>query len=210
MKRMIPAAIVAACFTLTSCGFGSASKTASTTQAQVEQTVTNGANTLTNLLSSIVGNTTTQSMLTGTWTYSGPKVVFESDNVLSKLGGQVAAYQIESKFGAQLEKYGFKAGSTSVTFSGENSCSIAIGSKTYQSIYSFDADSKKLTLTDALGVKLLTCTVSVAGSNLNILFDADKLLTLLNTMNSGSNSSSTLSALLKNYNGLQLGLTMTK
>ena len=35
--------------------------------------------------------------LTGTWAYVGPDCKFESDNLLAKAGGEVAAKQVEDK-----------------------------------------------------------------------------------------------------------------
>lgn len=48
--------------------------------------------------------------LTGTWTYAGPDCKFESDNLLAKAGGEVAAKQVEEKMSGVLEKLGFKEG----------------------------------------------------------------------------------------------------
>ena len=50
--------------------------------------------------------------LTGTWAYVGPDCKFESDNLLAKAGGEVAAKQVEDKMSGVLEKLGFKEGTT--------------------------------------------------------------------------------------------------
>ena len=54
--------------------------------------------TLGNLLSQLLNNssTLTQDDLVGTWKYQSPDCVFESENLLAKAGGEVAAQKIES------------------------------------------------------------------------------------------------------------------
>ena len=46
--------------------------------------------------------------LTGTWAYVSPDCKFESDNLLAKAGGEVAAKQVEDKMSGVLEKLGFQ------------------------------------------------------------------------------------------------------
>ena len=48
--------------------------------------------------------------MTGTWTYSGSAVEFESDNLLMKAGGAAAATMAENKLNEQLSKVGIKEG----------------------------------------------------------------------------------------------------
>ena len=62
----------------------------------------------------------------------------------------------------------------------------------------------------ALGVSSMSCTVTVSGNELYMLFDADKLLSVMTGLGSTVSSTSTISSLLKNYNGLKLGWTMKK
>ena len=64
-----------------------------------------GAQDLKSVLSGVVKNvvgdkTTTESSIIGTWTYAGPECQFESDNLLAKAGGEVAAKDVEEKIQA--------------------------------------------------------------------------------------------------------------
>lgn len=43
--------------------------------------------------------------LTGTWAYVGPDCKFESDNLLAKAGGEVAAKQVEDKMSGVLRSW---------------------------------------------------------------------------------------------------------
>ena len=121
MKRIKSfAAIVAASLTLASCGFGTTGQTANGTGTAAQTDALGsilggaagqaGAGILGTILGNILGGTTTQQSLVGSWTYAGPKLVFESENVLSQIGGQVLSNNIEQKLGTYLEKMGFKAG----------------------------------------------------------------------------------------------------
>ena len=228
MKKLsFIAAIVAASLTFASCGFG-------TTAPATTQTTTTTANTdatgslmgsvlgqtgggllgqagsglLGTVLSSLLGNTTSQQSIVGTWTYNGPKVVFESENILSQLGGQVVSNNLEQKLGAQLQKIGFTAGKSTLVLNADNSCTLALGTKSWPGTYVYDASTNKLTLTGILGLAQMTCTVSVQNGQLYMLFDADKLLSIVTSVS--SNSTSTLSSLLQSYTGLKLGWVMTK
>ncbi|MCR5850988.1 MAG: DUF4923 family protein [Bacteroidaceae bacterium] len=202
------AAIVAVSLTLVSCGFGTTGTTGTTTNDSNAALQQAGADILGTVLSSILGNTTSQQSLVGAWTYSGPKVVFESENILSQLGGQVISSNFESKLGTQLSKMGFSAGKSVFTLNNDGTCTLTLGSKTLDGTYAYDASSHKLTLTDVLGLGQMTCTASVQTGQLMMLFEADKLLAVATSISSKSTSS--LSSLLQSYTGLKLGWAMSK
>lgn len=70
-----------------------------------------GAQDLKSILSgvakAVVGNkATTASSVIGTWTYSGPECQFESENLLAKAGGEMAAKEVEEKMIAVYNKVG--------------------------------------------------------------------------------------------------------
>lgn len=214
-KFCMYAAIVAASLSLASCGLGTMGNATNTNAnatapgnlltGSLQQT---GTGLLGNLLSSILGNTTSQQSLVGTWVYSGPKVVFESENILSQIGGQVVSSNLEQKLGDQLSKYGFSTGKSTLTLNSDNTCTLTVGSKSYNGTYVYDTNTHKMTLTGTFGVGKMTCTVSVQGGQLLMLFEADKLLNVATSIS--SKSTSTLSSLLNSYSGLKLGWAMTK
>ena len=214
-KNTYLAAILAASLTLTSCGTGllsgataAAGTTAATGSLLGNSLTTTGAGLLGNLLSNILSGSTTQQSLVGTWTYYGPKVVFESENILSQIGGQVVSNNLEQKLGTQLGKLGFTAGKSVLVLNADNSCTLTIGSKTLPGTYAYDSSTNKLTITGALGVGQVTCTATIQSNQLLMLFEADKLLSIATSLS--SKSTSTLSSLLSSYTGLKLGWAMTK
>lgn len=212
MKRIKSfAAIVAASLTLASCGFGTTGQTATTNNGTAlggDVLQQAGVGILGNILGNILGGTTTQQSLVGSWTYAGPKLVFESENVLSQIGGQVLSNNIEQKLGTYLEKMGFKAGKSVLTFGNDGNCSFALGSRTLPGTYSYDQKTNKLTLNGLFVTGQLPCTVTVQNGQLLMLFDADKLLSIATAV--GSKGSSSLGSILGSYKGLKLGWAMNR
>ena len=187
------AAIVAASLTLASCGIGTTGGNTTTTNTTTDVLTQAGTGILGTILGNILGGTTTQQSLVGNWTYSGPKLVFESENILSQIGGQVVSNNLEQKLGTYLEKMGFKAGKTVLTFGNDGNCSTS---------------TNKLTMTGMFVTGQLPCTVTVQNGQLLMLFDADKLLNIATSV--GSKGSSSLGSMLGSYSGLKLGWAMTK
>lgn len=199
------AAIIAASLTFASCGFGTTGTTTSDNNTAIQQA---GADILGTILSNVLGSATSQQSLVGSWTYYGPKVVFESENILSQLGGQVVSSKLEQKLGTQLNKMGFSAGKSTLTLNNDGTCTLTLGSRTLNGTYVYDAGAHKLTMTDVLGLGQMNCTASVQAGQLLMLFEADKLLSVATSIS--SKSTSTLSSLLQSYTGLKLGWAMSK
>lgn len=175
----------------------------------------NTSQTTTDLLGRVLsyllyGNTISQDNIIGTWTYSSPKVIFESENILAKLGSDVASDKIEQTLGDQLSRIGFAKGKTTLTFNKDNTCSFTYGSRTYPGTYKFDASANRLTITDAFGVGNVKCTACKNGNELYLLFDSNKVLSVLNTLSNSSLGNATAASVLGNYKGLKLGWSMTK
>ena len=156
------------------------------------------------------GNSITKDNIIGTWTYSSPKVIFESENILAKIGSEVASDKIEKTLGDQLSRIGFTQGKTSLSFKEDNTCSFTYGSRTYPGTYKFDTSTNKLTITGALGVGTVKCTACKNGNELYMLFDSNKVLSILTALSNSSLGNSTASSVLGNYKGLKLGWSMTK
>lgn len=161
------------------------------------------------VVSTVTGKSTAS--MEGTWVFSGSAVEFESDNLLQKAGGAVAASAVESKLDEQLEKLGIKEGEMSFTFNADSTFNAKIGSKSLSGTYSYD-DS-----TQNVGLKLsklvnLSAQVSCTSSEMDLLFNADKLLSLITAISSKSSNSvlQTISSLAGSYDGMRLGLALKK
>ena len=162
------------------------------------------------VLSYLLGNTTSKESIIGTWKYSSPKVIFESENILAKVGSDIASEKVEKTLGTQLERVGFSLGKTALTFNEDNTCSFTFGSRTYPGTYKYDSSTNRLTITDAFGVGTVKCTACKNGNELYLLFDSDKILTLINALGKSTISNTSAASILNNYKGLKLGWSMTK
>ena len=217
MKKIFAlASIVIAGLIMNSCAIGGTSgNNASTTDAAssllTSVLTSNGTQAVGTLLNTLLtGSSASKGSIQGTWTYSAPKVVFESQNILAQLGSTVASSKIESTLGSQLKKMGFTAGKSTITLNADNTCVFALSNKTANGTYTYDAKSSTLTLSGALGLANMSCTCTLNGDELYMLFDADKLLSIATAMSAKTSSTSSLSSLLGNYSGMKLGWAMTK
>ena len=175
-----------------------------------------GAQDLKSVLSGVVKNvvgdkTTTASSIIGTWTYAGPECQFESDNLLAKAGGEVAAKEVEEKIQKVYEKVGMDG--CQYTFSEDGSYSCTIKGKTSSGTYTFDSDAKTVTMKSKLGIKTVAY-VTVTGDSMSLVFKADKLMSVLKTITSAAASvnstASTISSIADSYDGLRLGFELKK
>lgn len=151
-----------------------------------------------------------QSTIVGTWTYDGPAIVFESENIANKLGGKLLSSKGEDMLATQLEKVGMKPGVVSITFNADSTYTCQLGSKTTRGTY----EVKDATLSlKKLNFTTLKTNAKVSGSELQLAVQADKILTLVSSLGniSGSNSMlSTVTNFMKGYDGMQVGVKFKK
>ena len=138
-------------------------------------------NTVTNVLGSLLGNSVTlsKSLLKGTWTYEGASCVLESNDALSKIGGSVATAKIEEKMNTYLAKVGVKNGTCSFTFAENDSCTFKIGTREIKGAYTLDSEEKTIQFSFLYGKFTSTAHVSYNVTSMDIVFNADKLLGLI-------------------------------
>ena len=96
------------------------------------------------VVNAVTGNQTID--MTGTWTYSGSAIEFESDNLLQKAGGAAAAAVAEKKLDEQLAKVGIKDGQVSFTFNADSTFTSTVGKRTMTGTYSYDATDKVVSI----------------------------------------------------------------
>lgn len=219
---VIPAVILTA--TLSSCGTTGGSNLLSGLAAGAQQGQTQSGESLTGqqgtgllggLLSSLLGGAGTLSAesLAGTWSYSGTACVFESENLLAKAGGAVAAGKITQQLDEALQKAGINTGNISYTFNADGTYSAKLGSRTINGQYTLDAEAQTIQLTYLAGLGKTTSRIVRSGNTLRLLFEGSKLLQLLqgaSALTGGASGSSTLSSLISSYDGLYIGLELQK
>ncbi len=210
-KQSILATIMAATLSLSGCtalGTG----TGSTSGTDIASA---GAAILENLLGGLLSNTLTEQSFVGTWTYQTPEVRFESENLLTKAGGTVVASSIEKKLDKYLSKVGITKGVTTYTFNSDKTFTIETKGRTISSgTYAYDRNSKVLSLNGTLGIMNQNCTVGMDGTNLCLLYDADKLLSVMNGVGQilgKSNSLGTVASVFgQSYDGMKVGFSLKK
>lgn len=186
----------------------SSSSTNSSSNSSSSSTAGSVISAITSIFSS--SNTATEKKIVGTWKYSEPAIVFESESLLSSTAGKVASSKIEEKLSSVLTKAGFTSNST-ITFESDGSFSTSISSKTVSGTWKIEDDKLQLTISK----KTISVTTQIDGSStLQFLVDATNLLNLIQTLGSSassiSSSLSTISTLASSVDGMQIGISYTK
>ena len=175
-----------------------------------------GAQDLKSILSgvakAVVGNkATTASSIIGTWTYSGPECQFESENLLAKAGGEMAAKEVEEKMIALYNKVGMN--NIRYTFNEDGTYSYQMKKRTVTGSYVFDDAAKTITMTGKLGLKTVAY-VTVTGNDMSMVFKADKLMSILKTITGAASkvnsTAATINSVAEAYDGLMLGFELKK
>ena len=200
MKKAILGFAAFACLAIASCG----------NMSQVLGAMTNGTGVV-NAISSVIGLDKVKAQnLIATWKYSGPGCAFTSENLLAKAGGEVAAVQIEQKLLPYYQQVKISESNTYITFKEDGTFSSKIAGTPFSGNYTFDEASQKITLKGLL--LSVNCYAKKETNGISILFEAKKLLTVLQTMSamSGNKDLQTIGDLSKNYDGVRVGFDMKR
>lgn len=221
IKTILPALLLGASLTFASCGttggsslLGAMNNTTVGNNNSSQAGTGAGGSILGGLLQGILSGSTalSQADLVGTWKYSKPDCVFESENLLLKAGGSVAAGRIENELSQQLAKVGIKAGSCTFKFNNDGTYTATLGARTINGTYTLDAKKKTLKLTYLAGLGTVTPHIAKSGNTVSLLFESDKLLKLVSAVSALSNSTaaSALSKIASSYDGMYIGIQLAK
>lgn len=226
-KIILSVALVATSLLFTSC-FGAGTTGTTTTGTTTTTTPTStgstvgsdvlsaGTSILGDLIGGLLSKTITEKTFVGTWTYQTPEVRFESENLLAKAGGSVMASSIKQKLDSYLSKVGITKGVTTFTFKDDKSYTIQTKGRVISSgTYTYDRNTQTLKMQGTFGLLNQECFVGMDGTNLCLLYEADKLLTVLNSAASilgqaNSTLGSVASVFGNNYNGMKVGFSLSK
>lgn len=121
-----------------------------------------------------------QADIKGTWDYSGVAVKLVSEDLLKNAAAGVAAGQIEDKLDGYVQKVGIKPGAFGFIFSEDNTFTTTFKGKNIPGTYTLDEQTKTLTLTygktSFMKGFTMTASVNITSSQLDLMFNADKLL----------------------------------
>ena len=176
---------------------------------QAETTTENKVGGLVSLFQNLIGkDKVDNSSLKGEWIYESPAVAFESSNLLNKAGGKFIANTLENTLQKYLEKIGFTEGKVEMSFDGDSTFQMKIGTQTIEGIYSVNENELSMKRKAILlNARPVTANVAVKTDNIQITFKADKLLEFFTNISSMT-SNGTLNLvgkLASGYDGMQLG-----
>lgn len=160
------------------------------------------------------GGKLTEKAIIGTWKYSQPAVkLTSSTNALSEVAGGAAASTLQAKIKPYYEKVGIKPGACTFIFKEDGTFSSTFGQRTSTGKYTFDAKTNQISLKYDSGIfntKAITAYAYINGTNLQLGFAMDKLLTILTTLGSNIESLSMVTELLKQYDSVKIGFEFSK
>lgn len=222
-KYIILATAVATVVTLASCGGigtmgGQTAQGAATAQqgkgggllGGIISAATSGQ-TIGNVLGNILGtDKPNEAALIGTWHYRQPGVAFESENLLAKAGGETMATQIKTKLQSTYDKLGYTGENTYFTFTDDHNFTGKLNGKTITGTWTYDEQECRIDMKTLLFS--IHCYAKRTTVGMSYLFDAKKLLTLLQTAASftGNSTLQGIGDLGKNYDGLKIGFDTAK
>ena len=214
MKEVRHLVLAAATMLVVSCGVGGTtggnqSQTGSILGAVLTDVLQGG--TISNVITSVIGaQTVTRANLIGSWKYVSPGCAFTSENLLAKAGGEVAAAQIRTKVQPYYQQIGISGSNTSITFNEDGTYSAQFRGTPMSGKWTFDEKTYKVNLQGLL--LSINCYAKRNANGIGLLFEASKLLTLLQTMAamSGNSNIQAVGEISKNYDGVRLGFDFSK
>lgn len=148
----------------------------------------------------------------GTWKYTAPAVCFQSDNLLQKAGGAAIAGTIEGK----LEPYYTRFGLDKLTLTIDKNLNFTMVSGKLQAGGTVEIDNTDVyfhfSAIGKISLGKVKTYVTVSGSEMSIMFDVSKLMSVIKTISSVSSSSAiqTATSLLDSYDGICAGFKLKK
>lgn len=149
--------------------------------------------------------------MVGTWQFTGSAIELTSDQLLNKASGDVAASLAEKKLDEQLGKFGITAGKLAFTFQADSTFQAKINNRNVDGTYSCHPETREV---DLKFNKLLNmhAKITCTSTQMEMLFNSDKLLRLINFLSSKSQNTTlkSISSLADNYDGMMLGFSLKK
>lgn len=162
---------------------------------------------LSGLISSKLVPSATQ--IIGTWVYERPAIVFTSENALMTIGGTAASSAIEKKMQATLSKQGISEGNMSVIFNKDYTFLVKYKNHTTGGKFTISKDVVTMTFNGQ--TEPCKVTPQLNNGTLVIATDATKIKNFLQGLGTSSSSDiATITSMLKNFNGMRLGVRLNK
>lgn len=147
-------------------------------------------------------------LVAGRWQYDKPSVQAQGTSVLGKLGKPLAKSKLSGKLNKAYKKLQIKKRWTSLRLDNDGTWAMTIANKEIKGKYSYSPSKGSITLKWHL--VSISAVVVRDKKHLHLLFDTDRLLTLLRLI-SGLSHNDTLKAiafLSENYNDVKVGFQL--
>lgn len=152
----------------------------------------------------------------GNWEFSGSAVKFTGDNVLMNAASELAAGKVEDQLNEYLQKVGIRQGLFSYVFNADGTFTTTFSKMNFSGQYTFSQEEGTIELDYGKNEKLkgvsLKTDVSVSLNNMQLLFNADKLLDFISKITStvGDSKIGALASLIDQYDGLKIGFELSR
>lgn len=151
--------------------------------------------------------------MVGEWTVDGSAVTFKSDNMLKKAGGVAAAAALEAKLDPYYKQYGLTGGV--MTINNDSTFTFKVKKMTMSGTISKNSDGTfafKFKAFNKISLGSIKTYVQKSGNTLEIMFDANKLKSIVSSVAgiSGISIAKTVGSVLDGYDGLCVGFGTTK
>ena len=137
-------------------------------------------------------------------------VIDRQEILLAKAGGEVVAGQIKTKVLPYYQQIGISAQNTYITINQDGTYSASFRGTPMSGRWTYDEASSRMSLQGLL--LNLNCYAKRNMNGIALLFDASKLLTLLQTAAamSGNQNIQTIGDISKSYDGVRLGFDFSR
>lgn len=153
----------------------------------------------------------TELAMVGSWTYSAPAVKLNSDNALANIGSSAVTAPVADKMAKIFTKVGISEGFCSITFNQDGTFTMPVKGKTISGTYTYNNSDHSLTMVVGQSGKLtLKGYAYISSTNLQLLFNANKLADFLLSISSNIRSLSTITDMVAQYKNFYLGFEFTK
>lgn len=172
------------------------------------------ADTALGILGGLLGKTDVSlEQLAGTWKYKGPAVAFQSDNMLQRAGGIAAAQTVEKKLVNYYSLLGVS--SMTMTFTKDGQFTANLRGIPVKGTIEKGSDGNFVFSIQGIGkssVSKISSTISASGSDIDVTFDATKLMEVATKILSATKNSTLnmASSLLGSYDGMNIGFKLSK
>lgn len=152
----------------------------------------------------------TQIALVGDWAYSAPAVKLDGEDTLTSLSGSALSATLGTKLESAFSKVGIVKGSCSVTFNSDGTFAMPIKNRNISGTYTYNSEDHSFTMSVGQKKMEIKGFAYISGTNLQLVFQINKLTDFLVTIGSNVSSLATVTNLIKQYENIYLGFEFGK